>query len=402
MLPRVALRNVLRAPRRTLAILATMVFGVFFLGTFHAFNTGLLDGVKNNTIHARYGHGQIDTAGYREHIYERPWEHWIADYPKLHDALMASGAVRQVFPRVTFGAIVTNGANTTTISAVGQGVDGAAESSFFTLLNVEQGRPLGDEPKGALVGVGLARSLGLKIGDRLTVLTNTVDGRLNGVDLTVTGIFHNGSPELDDSLFRMQLGQAQALLETDKVETVAVGLADEHDWPRVEALVARDFPALESAPFNVVDHVNYQQFVDWLKSQFGVIEIIILMIVLFGILNNVSTGVLERKQEFGCLKANGETAGDVLGMVAFEALILGVAGAAIGALLVLALVHGLRAGFDMPPTPGLTRPSHMVLSIDPSLLLQTCVAPVVVAVLAAVLAGLRVARMPIADALRST
>jgi putative ABC transport system permease protein len=401
MLLRVALRNVLRSPRRTLAILATMVFGVFFLGTFHAFNAGLLGGVKNNTIHARYGDGQINTAGYRDKIYERPWEHWIDDYAKLHDALMASGAVAQVFPRITFGAIVTNGANTTTISAVGQGVDGVAESSFFTLLNVEQGAPLGSEEKGALVGVGLARSLGLKIGDRLTVLTNTLEGSLNGVDLTVTGIFHNGSPELDDTLFRMQLGQAQQLLQTDKVETVSVGLVDERAWPRVEAVVARDFPALEAAPFNVVDHVNYQQFVDWLKSQFGVIEIIILTIVLFGILNNVSTGVLERKQEIGCLKANGDTAADVLGMVALEALVLGVIGAAVGALLVVVLVYALRAGFDMPPTPGLTRPSHMVLAIEPAKLLETCVTPVVVAVVAAVLAGLRVARMPIAEALRS-
>jgi putative ABC transport system permease protein len=314
---------------------------------------------------------------------------------------MASGAVAQVFPRITFGAIVTNGANTTTISAVGQGVDGVAESSFFTLLNVEQGAPLGSEEKGALVGVGLARSLGLKIGDRLTVLTNTLEGSLNGVDLTVTGIFHNGSPELDDTLFRMQLGQAQQLLQTDKVETVSVGLVDERAWPRVEAVVARDFPALEAAPFNVVDHVNYQQFVDWLKSQFGVIEIIILTIVLFGILNNVSTGVLERKQEIGCLKANGDTAADVLGMVALEALVLGVIGAAVGALLVVVLVYALRAGFDMPPTPGLTRPSHMVLAIEPAKLLETCVTPVVVAVVAAVLAGLRVARMPIAEALRS-
>ena len=401
MLLRVALRNVLRSPRRTLAILATMVFGVFFLGTFHAFNAGLLDGVKSNTIHARYGHGQIDTAGYREKIYERPWEHWIEDYPKLHDALVASGAVKQVFPRVTFGAIVTNGANTTTISAVGQGVDGAAESDFFSLLHVEQGAPLGSEEKGALVGIGLARSLGLHVGDRLTVLTNTIEGSLNGVDLTVTGIFHNGSPELDDALFRMQLGEAQTLLETTKVETVAVGLAEERDWPRVEAVVAHDFPALEAAPFNVVDHVNYQQFVDWLKSQFGVIELIILMIVLFGIMNNVSTGVLERKQEIGCLKANGDTAANVLGMVALEALVLGVIGALVGALLVFVLVYALRAGFDMPPTPGLTRPSHMVLSIDPRKLAETCVAPIFVAVAAALLAGLRVARMPIAEALRS-
>ena len=43
-----------------------------FLGTFHAFNAGLLGGVKNNTIHARYGDGQINTVGYRDEITSAP------------------------------------------------------------------------------------------------------------------------------------------------------------------------------------------------------------------------------------------------------------------------------------------------------------------------------------------
>ncbi len=401
MLLRVAMRNVLRSPRRTFVILATIASGVLFLGLFHAFNAGLLHSVKENTIHARYGHGQINTAGYLTRVYERPWEHWIADPEPLRRDLAGAGIAGTLFPRVTFAALLTN--EKTNIAAVGQGIDAEAEAKFFTLLHVEEGKVLEDEETGVLLGAGVARSLGRKVGDRVTVLTNTLEGSLNGVDLTVTGIFHTGSPELDDSLFRMQLKTAQSLLGTEKVETVAVGLADERDWPRVEALVARDFPALEATPFNVVDKVNYQQFVDWLKSQFGVIELIVLTLVLLGILNNVSTGVLERKQEIGCLKANGDAASDVLGMIALEALLLGLAGTLLGASLVTLVVHGIfRNGFTMPPTPGLTRESHMVLEIGAAKLAETCVAPIFVAVAAALLAGLRVARMPIAEALRAS
>ena len=40
----------------------------------------------------------------------------------------------------------------------------------------------------------------------MTVLTNTLEGSLNGVDLTVTGFSSGpGRPGVDDSLFRMQL-----------------------------------------------------------------------------------------------------------------------------------------------------------------------------------------------------
>jgi putative ABC transport system permease protein len=396
-----ALRNVLRSPRRSIVIVLTIAWGVFFLGVFHAFNTGLLNSVKENTIHARYGHGQINTAGYLANVYERPWEHWIDDYQPLRRELAQAGIAGEVFPRVTFAALLTN--DKTNLAAVGQGIDAAAEAKFFNLLNVEEGKTLEGEEKGVLLGAGLAKSLGRKVGDPVTVLTNTLEGSLNGVDLTVTGIFHTGSPDLDESLFRMQLTTAQSLLATDKVETVSIGLANERDWPRVADVVKRDFPALEATPFNVVDKVNYQQFVDWLKSQFGVIEIIVLTLVLLGILNNVATGVLERKQEIGCLKANGDTTLDVLGMITFESLLLGIAGTLLGAALVVFLVHGaLRNGFTMPPTPGLTRPSHMVLAIQPAKLLETCVAPLVVTLLAAVMAGMRVARMPIAEALRAS
>ncbi len=401
MLLRAAFRNVLRSPRRTLAVLATIAFGVLFLGLFRAFNGGLLESVKESTIHARYGHGQIDERGYLEHVYERPWEHWIADYAPLRKALKESGVARDVFPRVTFAALLTN--DRTNVAAIGQGIDAAAEASFFNLLHVEEGQPLMHEETGVLLGAGLAKSLDRKVGDRVTVLTNTLEGSFNGVDLTVTGIFHTGSPDLDETLFRMQLTTAQSLLATDRVEAVAVGLADENDWPKVEAIVARDFPTLEATPFNVIDKVNYQQFVDWLKSQFGVIEFVVLLIVLLGIFNNVSTGVLERKQEIGCLKANGDAASDVMHMIGLEALLLALAGTLLGAALVLAIVHGaLRDGFMMPPTPGITRASRMMLLIPARVLVATCAGPFFATLVAAFLAGLRVARMPIAEALRAS
>ncbi|HEY2510819.1 MAG TPA: FtsX-like permease family protein [Polyangiaceae bacterium] len=401
MLFRAAFRNVLRSPRRTLTVLTVMTFGVVFLGLFRGFNGGLLDTVKDSAIHARYGHGQIDEKGYLERVYEKPWDHWIRDYAPLEKALAASGVPLQLFPRVTFAAMLTN--EKTNIAAVGQGVNGAAEAGFFRLLHVDQGKTLEGEENGVLLGSGLAKALDRKVGDRVTVLTNTLQGSLNGVDLTVTGIFTTGAADLDEGLFRMQLATAQSLLETDRVEAVSVGLAHEGDWPKVADLVARDFPALEATPFNVIDKVNYQQFVDWLKSQFGAVQFVVLLIVLLAIFNNVSTGILERKQEIGCLKANGEAASDVLGLVTLEAAILAVSGAVLGAVILIAIIHGaLRHGFTMPPTPGVTRATQMVLNLPPRALFEVCVGPAAVAVIAAILAGLRVARMPIAEALRAS
>jgi putative ABC transport system permease protein len=267
---------------------------------------------------------------------------------------------------------------------------------------VEQGETLSDQKDGILLGRGLARALDVKPGDRVTVLGNTIEGTINGLDLTVTGYFHTGSREMDDVMFRIQLDQAQQLLDTDRVETMALGLRSLDDWDRVAAAVEKGHPELEAVPFAVLDKVYYQHSVDWLKQQFAVIQIIILTIVLLGILNTVATAILDRKQEIGNLRANGESFGDVMKMLAWEGLALGVLGSTLGLVMTMLLVYvGLRNGILMPPAPGLTRQFEVFIELQAPMAGVTFLMGLATASAGTMLAGWRVARMPIGQSLRS-
>jgi putative ABC transport system permease protein len=396
----VALRNLLRNPRRTFAVLLTVAIGVGSIFLFHGFNTGIMNQYRANAIHARYGHGQVNTDGYREKVYEKPWEHWIKDAKTVESDLKSIDGVNQVFPRVEFFALLTNGR--VTVSGRGQGVNGPEESKFFYTMNIEKGESLSDQKEGILLGRGLARALDVKPGDRVTVLGNTIDGSINGLDLTMTGYFHTGSREMDDVMFRIQLEQAQTLLDTDRVETIALGLRSLDDWDSVAAAVKQKHPELEAVPFAVLDKVYYQHSVDWLKQQFAVIQIIILTIVLLGILNTVATAILDRKQEIGNLRANGESFGDVMKMLAWEGLALGALGSTLGLLLTAALVYGgLRNGILMPPAPGLTRQFEVFVELQAPMAGITFLMGLATASIGTMLAGWRVARMPIGQSLRS-
>jgi putative ABC transport system permease protein len=390
-LTRAALRNLLRNVRRTLAVLLTVAVGTASLFLFHGFNAGIMNQYRDNTIRARYGHRAFD----------KPWEHWIAYGPGLRDEIARAPGVREVFPRVTFAGILTNGR--VDVSGVGQGIDGEAEARFFTTLNVVDGAPLGAEPDGIVLGQGLARALDVRPGDRVTVLASTLRGTMNGVDLTVTGVFHTGAKEFDDSVFRVPLAQAQALLDTDRVETIALGLRALDDWDAAASAIVAAHPDLEATSFAKLDEVYYQHSVDWLKAQFGVIQIIILTIVLLGIFNTISTAVLERKQEIGDLRANGESSLDVLALLALEGALLGVLGALLGLALGLAVVHGvIPHGIVMPAAPGITRQFAVRIELQPSMALATFAMGTCAALVATVLAALRVARLPIGEALRAT
>jgi putative ABC transport system permease protein len=400
MLFQLATRNLLRNKRRTVAILLTVGVGSASIFLFHGFNAGIMNQYRDNTVHCRYGHGQVNQKGYREQAFEKPWEHWMTGVPELSARLLKVPGVKQVFPRVEFFALLTNGH--VNIAGRGQGVDGVEEAKFFNTLNVEEGTLLTDQPDGILLGRGLAKALAVHKGDRVTVLGNTINGSLNGADLTVVGIFHTGAKDFDDTVFRIPLKQAQLLLDTDRVEAIALGLNDVADWPALADVVAREYPQLEATPFAVLDKIYYQNSVDWLGQQFAVIELIILIIVILGIFNTVSSGVLERKQEIGNLRANGESPREALTLLTAEGLTLGVVGAALGIAFALALnLTILRNGILMPPAPGLTRQFYVRIELQPMMALWAFCLGSFTAVVGGMLAGLKVVRMSIGDLLRS-
>jgi putative ABC transport system permease protein len=253
-----------------------------------------------------------------------------------------------------------------------------------------------------VLGVGLARGLGVGVGDSVTVMARSARSDMNQSQLKVTGIFHTGLKEFDESIFRIPLNAALTLLETDRVESIALGLASVDDFGTVADFVRTRHPELEAIPFAVLDKVYYQHSVDWLNAQFGVIQIIIIAIVVLGIFNTVSTGILERKQEIGTLRANGESRYEVLRLLGIEGLALGILGAALGLMLVLGLnATALAHGILMPPAPGITRQFLVMIELTPLMAAKTAGLGISTALLGTLIAGLRVTRMGIAEALRA-
>lgn len=397
MISAAALRNLSRNPRRTLAILATVALGVMGLFVFHGFSTGTMNQYRDEAIHGFYGNGQINTRGYLDRVYDKPWEHWIADYESLRPRLLALPGVRHLFPRVTVPALLQAGS--TNVGGLGIGVDGAAESAFFR-YNMVQGTDLGSDPDGIVLGVGLARSLNVKLGDRVTVLGNSVDGALDGVDLKLVGVFHQGG-QMDNAFFKLPIAQAHRMLGTNKVESVAIGLDAQDGWRAFHGAAARQLPELDAVPFEKLDEVYYKHATQWLDAQFQVFLVIILGIVIFGILNSIAAGVLERKQEIGNLRANGESRWDVMRLLLVEGAALGALGALVGVVLGYLMVYTVLArGVPMPPGPGLTREFWIRIELQ-GWFVGVCLALGVVSTIVGTLfAGWRVVRLAVGEALR--
>jgi putative ABC transport system permease protein len=400
MMLHLAFRNLFRNLRRTVAVLLTVGIGAGALFSFDGFINGVLGEYRNNTIHAHSAYGQINTVGYLNTVFENPTSHWIENGDELTAFLLAQPEVKNVFPRASFSALLKNG--NTTVSGLGQGIDAEKEASFFTALNVEQGQMLTNQSNGIMLGSGLAKALGVAPGDTITVMATSTKSIINKKDFVVVGIFHTGLVDFDNRTFRIQLDQAQALLKTHRIESVAIDMKDFSKWDELAAQVKTHFPDLEMTSFAVLDKVYYQNSVDWLNAQFRVVQVIILAIVLLGIFNTISTSILERKQEIGNLRANGESVYQVMQLFLTEGVLLAVIGSLFGmALCAIILTLFVNNGIAMPPGPGMTRQFLVTFSYHWSVVVKTMLLCILAALIASFFAGIRVAKMSIASALKS-
>ena len=392
--------NLFRNYRRTLAILLTIALGTGVLFSFKGFINGVLNQYRESTIHAHYGHGQIHTKNYRESVYAEPWKHWIGNREEIEKFLIEQKAVTHIFPRNHFPALLKHG--NVTVSGFGHGILAEKEAGFFNRLNIEIGAPLTTQQKGILLGKGLAKALNVNPGDKVILLVSAIDGVMSEAEFIVSGIFHTGSLDFDGRIFRVQLAEAQALLKTKDIELISLGLRSHTDWDSFAEVFEKAFPQLEATSFNVLDKVYYQHSVDWLNAQFKVIQIIILSIVILGIFNSVSASILERKQEIGNFRANGESVIDIMKLITLEGIFLGILGSCLGlAIAFVAMKAFLDHGILMPPGPGLTRPFYICFHFEWPMVFSTLGLSAGAAIFASVLAGLRVAKMPIAKALRA-
>src|SRR5205814_6995965 len=93
----------------------------------------------------------------------------------------------------------------------------------------------------------------------------------------------------------------------------------------------------------------YTSTVALFKRQFGVLQVIILALVLLGVGNSISMTLHERVAELGTMRALGRRENDVFLQLVIEYSLLGLVGAALGAIVGVALAAAISSiGIPMP------------------------------------------------------
>ncbi len=399
-----AFRNIFRNRRRTIMTLTMVgggVAGLLLSGGYFAFMT---HGLRENTINNGLGHLQIFTADHFRRDEVRVLDTGIENWRQVAANVGSAEHVRGVAPRIDFYGMVSNG--TKAAGFMGSAVDPVAEKSLGFVTRVTSGRDLDAKPGGeveAIVGVGLAKSMNVQVGDGLTILAMTSDGALNGVDVQIVGLVKSGATELDARYLRITLPAAQRLLQSDRVTNLVVGL-DSTD--NTDVAYNELAPRLAGLPQQMtlkkwIDLATYYKQVNTMfNGIFLFMGVIVFFMVLMSSVNTLLMSMMERTREIGTMLAMGTPRLWIVVLFMVEATLLGLMGAVVGMVggnLLGALLN--VSGLHMPPPPGFTEPLPFKVLHVPVLMIGSSVLVILSLALASILPAIRASRLQIAEAL---
>jgi putative ABC transport system permease protein len=396
-----ALRNIGRNKRRSSALVALVALGSAALLLAGGYVAANFTGLREVTIRNGLGHLQIGGRGFGDA--DIPLGRGLDDIDGLRQAVIADPRVRAVAGRIEFTGLASNG--TRSVAVLGRGVEPVQEydRAGFAPKMVAGRRVAAGPIHEAMAAAGLARSLNLKAGDRLTLLSSTVNGAINGLDTTIVGVYTTGVREMDERSLVVRVDTAQALLNTTRVSNLVVVLHHTEDTAAVRtALLARlnaDGRAIDIRTWSELA-AFYHQVRALFSGIFTFLGLIITALVVLGAGNAMTMTVMERVQEVGTLMAVGTTRVRIMRMFIVEGLGLGAIGGGLGLVIGSGLAIGLtRAGIHMPPPPTFTTGFPLVISVVPVLYVAVLTLMIVTLGCAAVLPAARAARLRITDAL---
>jgi putative ABC transport system permease protein len=256
------------------------------------------------------------------------------------------------------------------------------DTEYFSLQNIDFKEGDWPEPdeKGLAIGHALAETAGLRMGDEVVI---------KGDSYTVAGILEEMGGFMDLGAITSFSAASDTFDFGDWASMIMVEPFDLNDMDRI----ANEIESLNDDIEASTPGERARQAADTTAtiSIFTLgIGVIASLVASIGIINTMVMIVLERKKEFGVMKALGAESRVMLTMVIQEAAILGVIGGVIGIGIGVVGSGILNAAYPFP-----------IASISPRLVIISFVYSIMLAVLAALYPAYQAIKLDAVEAMRS-
>ncbi len=329
MIVSLAWRNIWRQPVRSILSLVGLAFTSMILVFMLSFQFGVYDTMKTGALGLFDGFGQFQPLDYNDNP---DISKTLPDVLAMEQQISAINGISAVTARASSFAILANGERSFAAAVIG--VDPGREAGVSNLpATVAKGRYLKASDSNAIVlGVRLARNLGLELGDNVTMLGTGKDGAVAADVLTLVGIFDTGISRIDRQISQIPLARFQLDYNLANSANIIAVRGD-----RLQDVIAAE-PALRAlAAKNGVAYLNWAELQPALSQMITLdfstsvlMYATLVIVVVFILLNTLYMSVLERTREFGGLMAIGMRPAQIGAMAWLELIFLSFLGSIIG------------------------------------------------------------------------
>ncbi len=323
MILKVAFRNIFRQKRRTILTSLSMFGGLVLAAFFIGFSDGTYNDIIDTFTRNSMGHIQIHQGDYldRPSLYKT-----IDNLPEIENILKGIDRIDSWAPRLYSAGLVSVGEKSAGARIIGLDPNKEIATTRFD-EKIIKGRCFANDPqREVVVGKGLAKILEAELDDDIVVVSQGADGSIANDMYKIVGILDSGDEIGDRASFYLHLNDAQELLVlAGRVHEIAVTVNRLKEVARVNQAIQGRLKdsRLSIEPWQVFARSFY---VAMKADQEGmwIMLVIIVLVVAVGVLNTVLMSVLERRREYGVLRAVGTRPRQIVKMVLLEVNILAV------------------------------------------------------------------------------
>jgi lipoprotein-releasing system permease protein len=338
----------------------------------------------------------------------------LADWQTLATATKRNPQVQAAAPFVAAQALIARGDDMRGVLV--RGIEPAEEAQVTPLGAQLKDGVLSQLTAGSwnvVLGAQLASSLGVRVGDTLTLVTPSGQTTPAGIvprlkQVTVAGTFNAGHYEYDSGLALMHIDDAARLFRTGGPQGVQLRLKDFHQARTVAAeltqqlgpdAVVRDWTRTNAAWFDAVQIE---------KRMMGLILTLIVAVAAFNLVSTLVMTVTDKRADIAILRTLGASPRSIMGIFIVQGATSGVIGTFSG--LLLGLLVAFNVGVIVPAIERALNTSFLpsniyLISRMPSDPQQADIVPIVIislvlAFLATLYPSWRASRVNPAEALR--
>ncbi len=329
MLIKIAWRNIWRSRSRSLVIIGAIILGIWALSFLNSWMKGMGEMYISDTINNQTSHIQIHEAAF---LKERKNEYIIPNTAEVIKGLQQTKGVKAVTARVMVNGVII--APRMSKGVMIKAINPDMEGEVIDLKSkIKEGTYFNDKRNPMLIGRSLAEKLKIKIGKKVSLQFQDMEGELTGQVYRVVGFYSSGNSKVDEGMVYVRTDDfAPVFKNNGNAHEIAIILDDIAETEKITKGLQAIHNDLKVQTYEEVLPI-IKLYDTQFKTMGSVVTFIVMIALIFGIINTMLMAVLERVKELGVLMAVGMNRIKIFGMIVLETLMLSFVGLPVGVLL---------------------------------------------------------------------